>query len=71
MENQIQVYHDLTAFYLGTEQQLQAEIANLRQQIAPLEQKLEERKMELKAEAKRQYSLGYENGNKQGIKVTY
>lgn len=71
MENQIQLYHDLTAFYLSTEQQLQAEIASLRQQTATLEQRLKEGKVELKAVAKSQYSLGYENGNKQGNKEGY
>ena len=71
MNNQIQLYHDLTTFYLSTEEQLRCEIARLNQQLATLEQKLKERESELRAEARRQYFIGYEQGRRQGDKVGY
>ena len=71
MNNQIQLYHDLTAFYLSTEEQLRSEIARLNQQLATLEQKLKERESQLRAEARRQYSIGYEQGRRQGDKEGY
>lgn len=71
MADQIQLYHDLTAFYLDGEAKLRSEIDRLNQQVAQLKQKLESKESELRAEGRRQYSFGYDKGRREGDKEGY
>lgn len=51
LDNQIEFYHKLTAFYLGPEQEMRAEIEELKQKLAESKQEIEELKQKL-AESK-------------------
>ena len=67
MDNQIEVYHNLTAFYLGPEQEMRAEIEELQKKLADTEEKLRKTKDESSYRANREWWRGQENGNKKGF----
>lgn len=64
MNTQIELYHNLTAFYLGPEQELRREIEELKQKITAGEQRSRET-------ASREHRLGYERGRREGDKEGY
>ncbi len=71
MENQIQLYHDMTAFYLDTERELQAEITRLTQELGDVKQQAAQKESQLKAEARQQWASGVLRGKADGDRQGY
>lgn len=71
MDSQIDFYHNLSAFYLGPEQELKAEIAQLKQKLADEKKESQRKENELRDRAYRERRFGHQEGYQEGDKAGY
>lgn len=71
MDSQIDLYHNLTAFYLGPEQELRAEIEQLKKKASDAEERVRKTENEARDRTLREYHRGRQRGHEEGSKEGY